>query len=209
MTAPATTAAPINDSTATRLVNRIIFGLVGGALLIAFLTFWYWRSTKPVPPALDGLDLLSTRKWLRAKPDKRVRLLAEYHAKRGPVAEEVMARTNAPTVKVGAAVAAPEPAPLVVPAMAGASANLGSLVSDGQPGDEGPIVMVPEGPSDPAVSAAAAPVVRRGSGNGNGQALDRSRRRSPTRWTPVSRSSPAGHGPRVATAFPARSEPAA
>ena len=108
--------APINDSTATRLVNRVIFALVGLALLVAFLTFWYWRATKPVPPALDGLDLLSTRKWLRAKPDKRARLLAEFHAKRGPVAEEVIARTNAPTVKVGAAVAAPEPAPWSCPA---------------------------------------------------------------------------------------------
>ena len=86
------------------------------------------------------------------------------------MAEEVIARTNAPTVKVGAAVAAPEPAPLVVPAMAGASANLGSLVSDSQSADEGPIVMVPESSSGPAAGAAGAPVAHEGgSGNGNGQ----------------------------------------
>lgn len=160
ITAPATTAAPINDAKATRLVNRVVLALVGLALLVAFLTFWYWRATKPVPPALDGLDLLSTRKWLRGKPEKRARLLAEFHAKRGPVAEEVIARTNAPTVKVGAAVAAPNPAPapLVVPAMAGARSDLGSLAS-GDHTDEPPIVMTPEGPngSDAAASAGIGP----------------------------------------------------
>lgn len=162
ITAPPTTAAPINDAKATRLVNRVILALVGLALLVAFLTFWYWRATKPVPPALDGLDLLSTRKWLRGKPEKRARLLAEFHAKRGPVPEEVIARTNAPTVKVGAAVAAPSPAaaPLVVPAMAGARSELGALVS-GDPAEQ-PIVMVPEASNGaaggvPAADAAAAP----------------------------------------------------
>jgi hypothetical protein len=137
-----TTAPSINDNKATTLVNRVIFALIGLAVLVALLTFWYWRATKPVAPAIDGLDLMSTRKWLRGKPDKRARLLSEYHAKRGPVPEEVIARTSAPTVRVGAAVAAP------VPAMAGVGeSSLSGLASDPEPLD-GPIVMVTEHDED-------------------------------------------------------------
>ena len=107
VSAPATTAPAINDAKATELVNRVVAALIGLGVLIALLTFWYWRSTKPVPPSLEGVELMSTRKWLRGKPDKRARLLGEYHAKRGPVPEESIARVGAATVRVGAAVAAP------------------------------------------------------------------------------------------------------
>ena len=72
----------------------MVAALIGLGVLIALLTFWYWRSTKPVPPSLEGVELMSTRKWLRGKPDKRARLLAEYHAKRGPVPEESIARVS-------------------------------------------------------------------------------------------------------------------
>ena len=75
VSAPATTAPPINDAKATELVNRVVAALIGLGVLIALLTFWYWRSTKPVPPSLEGVELMSTRKWLRGKPDKRARLL--------------------------------------------------------------------------------------------------------------------------------------
>ena len=122
VSAPPTTAAAINDAKATELVNRVVAALIGLGVLIALLTFWYWRSTKPVPPSLEGVELMSTRKWLRGKPDKRTRLLAEYHAKRGPVPEESIARVSAATVRVGAAVAAPAPAPAPVPEPAMAAA---------------------------------------------------------------------------------------
>ena len=162
VTAPPTTAAAINDAKATELVNRVVAALIGLGVLIALLTFWYWRSTKPVPPSLEGVELMSTRKWLRGKPDKRARLLSEYHAKRGPVPEESIARVSGATVRVGAAVAAPAPAPVPVPepAMAAAPArspapeavNLGDLtdeppaVTTGGDGQETP---EPAGPATP------------------------------------------------------------
>jgi hypothetical protein len=166
VSAPPTTASPINDAKATELVNRVVAALIGLGVLIGLLTFWYWRSTKPVPPSLEGVELMSTRKWLRGKPDKRSRLLAEYHAKRGPVPEESIARVSGATVRVGAAVAAPAPAPAPVPepAMAAAPARgsapeavaLGGLtdepraVTTGEDGEEQP---EPAGPATPPPGA--------------------------------------------------------
>src|SRR5262249_27644115 len=150
-----------NDSTATKLVNRVIFALVGLALLVALLTFWYWRATKPVPPAIDGLDLMSTGKWLRAKPDKRDKLLTDYHTKRGPVPDEVIARTTAPTVRVGAAVAAPA----AVPAMVGAGeSSLSGLAADPE---DGGVLMVPEDDLDASPTAGG-----NGHSGGNGSSAE-------------------------------------
>jgi hypothetical protein len=107
----------------------VLIALVGLALLVALLTFWYWRSTKPVPTSLEGLDVMSSRKWLRGRPDKRARLLAEYHARHGAVPVEDIARTNPPSVKVGAAVAAPA----VVAAAAGGDAAERSIWAPAPP----------------------------------------------------------------------------
>jgi hypothetical protein len=132
VTAPPTTAASINDNRATQLVNRVIFILAALAVAVALLTIWYWRSTRPVPPALDGLDLMSSRRWLKGRPDKRSRMLTEYHTRRGPVPDETLARTAPAGVRVGAAVAAPEAVPVFAGARAESASN-GTSPSAGQP----------------------------------------------------------------------------
>ena len=78
---------------------------------------------------------------LRGKPEKRARLLDDYRAKRGPVEDEVIARPGGQTVRVGAAVAAPEPAPVVVAVclfwgfwVIADSAQFSALVSERAPG---------------------------------------------------------------------------
>jgi hypothetical protein len=174
VSAPPTTATAINDAKATQLVNRVVAALVGLAVLIALLTIWYWRSTKPVPPSLEGVELMSTRKWLRGKPDKRARLLSEYHAKRGPVPEESIARVGAQTVRVGAAVAAPAAAPAMAPvsvmAPAGERGPAPESVDLRELTDEPPILVLgdadeeeaPAAPSSPPAPAVAAP-------NGDGE----------------------------------------
>jgi hypothetical protein len=141
VTAPPTTAASINDSRATQLVNRVIFILVVLAVAVALLTIWYWRSTRPVPPALDGLDLMSTRRWLKGRSDKRSRMLTEYHTRRGPVPDETIARTAPAGVRVGAAVAAPE----AVPVLAGVRAE--SVANGANPAAGQPLLVVAQGPA--------------------------------------------------------------
>ena len=178
VSAPPTTAAAINDAKATELVNRVVAALIGLGVLIGLLTFWYWRSTKPVPPSLEGVELMSTRKWLRGKPDKRARLLGEYHAKRGPVPEESIARVSGghgPGRRSSRgsrtrARSRPEPAMAAAPARGSApeAVDLGDLTEEppavtkgedgeGQPEPAGPPTPPRRGRAPTATSTASSP----------------------------------------------------
>jgi hypothetical protein len=72
----------VNDRSSTRKVQMIVGALTALGLLFASLVVWYWKSTKPVPAHLEGLDLLATRKYQRAPDDTRDVLLARLDAKR-------------------------------------------------------------------------------------------------------------------------------
>ncbi len=58
---PATTL-PRDDGSAARTVNLVIAALVGLAVLVLVLTVWWWRSIKPVEPALERLLALDQRR---------------------------------------------------------------------------------------------------------------------------------------------------
>jgi hypothetical protein len=79
-TTPAKTA--VNDRSSTRKIQTITAALAALGLLFAGLVVWYWRSTKPVPAHLEGLDLLATRKFQKAPDEVRDELLADLDAQR-------------------------------------------------------------------------------------------------------------------------------
>jgi hypothetical protein len=80
--APATTVPTAGDESSTRTVNRIVLVLVVFAVLLLGMAIWFWRSTKPVPRHLDGLDMMGTRRWREGGPSERSALLAPVHERR-------------------------------------------------------------------------------------------------------------------------------
>jgi hypothetical protein len=72
----------VNDRSSTRKIQLITGALTALGLLFGGLVVWYWRSTKPVPAHLEGLDLLATRKFQKAPDDVRDDLLADLDAQR-------------------------------------------------------------------------------------------------------------------------------
>ena len=83
--APSTTAATAGDEASTRTVNRIVFVLAAFAVVLVGLAIWFWRTTKPMPRHLDGLDLMGSRRWRDADPAGRSTLLAPVHERRAEV----------------------------------------------------------------------------------------------------------------------------
>jgi hypothetical protein len=106
---PSSTARAGADPASTRTVDRIVVALVGLAALILLVTLWFWRSTKPKPRWLEGLDALGSRRWRRATPEERARLLATVHERHGEVREEEL---------IVPPEARPEPAPPPEPVIA-------------------------------------------------------------------------------------------
>jgi hypothetical protein len=86
----------INDTASTRTVNRIIMALVVLAAVLAAVTFWFWRATAPLNPALEGLEMMSSNQWWRASPTKREQLLAKVHSGRGPIDERFAGSSRRP-----------------------------------------------------------------------------------------------------------------
>ena len=80
----------IDDPVSSRRVNRIIAALLGLAALVLVLTIWFWRSTAPLHPALDGVDLMSTRGYLKAKPARREAMLDRLGRRRGDLTDRVV-----------------------------------------------------------------------------------------------------------------------
>jgi len=87
--ATATTAAPTTgDTRSSRTVNRIVLALLSLAGLLAILGIWLWRTTKPKPSHLDGLDAMGSRRWRAASPEGRAALLAPVHERRGEIRDD-------------------------------------------------------------------------------------------------------------------------
>jgi hypothetical protein len=87
-TAPA--KAAVNDRSSTRKIQMITGALTALGLLFGGLVVWYWRSTKPVPAHLEGLDLLATRKFQKAPDEVRDELLADLDAQRPEPSQAVI-----------------------------------------------------------------------------------------------------------------------
>lgn len=76
-------SASVDDGSSTRLVNRIIGALSALGIVMLATTVWLWRSSRPVAPHLEGLDLITKRRWLRAHDGRRDDLLASIRDGRG------------------------------------------------------------------------------------------------------------------------------
>ena len=75
----------INDRSSSRTINIIIAALAGlGALMLA-ITLWVWKTSRPVPPHLEGLDLITKRRWLRSDHGQREQILEPLREARGSV----------------------------------------------------------------------------------------------------------------------------
>jgi hypothetical protein len=123
-------ANSINDRSSSRTVNIIIGALAALGLLMLLMAIWLWRASRPVPPHLEGLDLITKRRWLRSDTNRREHLLDSIREVRGP----------APVVPLAREPEAIEPGPAMPISLDAASTSLG----------------VPSSPGVPIVSAASA-----------------------------------------------------
>ena len=116
-------ANSINDHSASRTVNIIIGALAALGLLMLLVAIWLWRASRPVPPHLEGLDLITKRRWLRSDINRREHLLDSIRAVRGP----------APVVSLAREPEGIEPGPAMPISLDAASTSLGVSSSPGVP----------------------------------------------------------------------------
>ncbi len=55
----------VGDPVADRRIRRIVIGLCAVAAAVLIVTVLFWRATRPVPPALRGLQELGSRSGRR------------------------------------------------------------------------------------------------------------------------------------------------
>jgi hypothetical protein len=85
--APATLpAAALGDQLSAREATLRVFLTAGGlavlGIALLLFTIWWWRSTRPEPPALGPLEVMSERRWRAASEGERRRLV-EVHRPNG------------------------------------------------------------------------------------------------------------------------------
>jgi predicted component of type VI protein secretion system len=87
------------------------------------VAIWLWRASRPVPPHLEGLDLITKRRWLRSDTNRREHLLDSIREVRGP----------APVVSLAREPEAIAPGPAMPISLDAASTSLGVASSPGVP----------------------------------------------------------------------------
>ncbi len=70
--------AELTESQAALRVFLAAGGLVVAGLSLLLLTIWWWRHTRPEPPALGPLEVMGDRKWATAPDSERRRLIEEF-----------------------------------------------------------------------------------------------------------------------------------
>ena len=73
------TAAALGDELTENEASVRVFLTAGGlavlGLALTLFTVWWWRSTKPEPPALGPLEVMSDRRWQTASENERMRMI--------------------------------------------------------------------------------------------------------------------------------------
>lgn len=65
-------AAELTEAQASLRVYLTAGGLALLGVLLTLYTIWWWRGTRPEPPALGPLEVMSDRRWDKAgEPDRR------------------------------------------------------------------------------------------------------------------------------------------
>lgn len=72
-------AAALGDELTEREASVRVFLTAGGLAILGcallLFTIWWWRGTKPEPPALGPLEIMSDRRWHAASDNERRRLV--------------------------------------------------------------------------------------------------------------------------------------
>jgi hypothetical protein len=134
-------ANSINDHSSSRTVNIIIGALAALGLLMLLVAIWLWRASRPVPPHLEGLDLITKRRWLQSDVSRRDDLLGHIRHARGAAPPITLAREPEPI----------EPGPMMPVSLDAASTSLGVASSPGVP------IVSASAPSGPAVAVEQSP----------------------------------------------------
>jgi hypothetical protein len=85
------TAAALGNELTESEASLRVFMTAGGlavlGLALLLFTIWWWRGTKPEPPALGPLEVMSDRRW-HASSDGRRRRMVDQHRPAGSAALE-------------------------------------------------------------------------------------------------------------------------
>jgi hypothetical protein len=72
-------AAALGDELTENEASVRVFLTAGGlavlGLALTLFTIWWWRGTKPEPPALGPLEVMSDRRWQTASESERMRMI--------------------------------------------------------------------------------------------------------------------------------------
>jgi hypothetical protein len=86
------TAAALGDELTENEASVRIFLTAGGlavlGLALTLFTIWWWRATRPEPPALGPLEVMSDRRWQSSSDSERMRLI-NMHRPPGAAALDV------------------------------------------------------------------------------------------------------------------------
>ena len=76
------TAAALGDELTESEATLRVFLTAGGLAILGcallLFTIWWWRGTKPEPPALGPLEVMSDRRWHAASDNERRRLVEQH-----------------------------------------------------------------------------------------------------------------------------------
>lgn len=73
-----TLAGELTDTEAAVRVYAAAGGLTVLGLLLLLFTIWWWRGTRPEPPALGPLEAMGDRRWVTASEPDRRRLVDDH-----------------------------------------------------------------------------------------------------------------------------------
>lgn len=68
-------AEAVRDTASARIVAAVVIGLVVLGVVLAVVTVWFWRTTRPDHPVLLRLEVLGGRRARRSSPTERGALL--------------------------------------------------------------------------------------------------------------------------------------
>ncbi len=104
----------VSDPERTRVITIAIVAMVVAGVLVLAVTVWFWRSTRPEPPALAPLEVMGERGFVRADHDEQQRRLDKARPPGGEAEADGEPAAIAPPVS-DAADAPVEPAPPAEP----------------------------------------------------------------------------------------------
>lgn len=76
-------ASNFSDPTHARIIDLSVMGLIGLAVAVLVATIIWWRATRGEHPALGTLEVMGTRRFVTADPERRHEVLAKVRVGSG------------------------------------------------------------------------------------------------------------------------------